>query len=984
MRSDQAWRRIGGLLILLLAPAPTLAQSISGGSVQGRVIDALGNPVFEAEITLQSQGSGALYRTVSRRGGEVQLSAIPPGDYDVRAEALGFRPQLVRGVPVRPGGSSRFTVVLEPEAPPVTQVDTVGFSGGAAGWIRPGSGRWLSRLDVADLPDQGRTLADLARLSTAVSEDLSPEGLPTRFTRFYIDGIAVEPARLPGTASDPLAALALTRSAFSGVEIVTGEPDVEWVDWGGAIISGLTRAGGDRSEVEAFGDFSGGGLWSSSALAGTVPSSRSIRGGASVSLPIVADTTQLVLGVEGWSTETPRPATLANPWSGSPAELASAYVEPFEAVSAFGRLDWALRGGNRFHIRANLAALRTPEPLGIGIPASAGQVGVTEGRDASVGATVFAGVARNMTLEARIGVEASRRASLGSEGLGGEAFPRTTLASVGIPIGTDPSLPAEVERTALTAAPTLHVDWDEHQLKVGGRFVVPRYSYTAGPDRAGSFLFGGPSDLARGEGAWLSADPGGESTSFNMVRFVGFAQDHWAVAPGFDITFGVQTTTQQLPESRWNTGLVWDSLTALGSDSVSSLSGLGTRFGFLWDVAQDGVTVLRGSVGLSMAPVDPTDIYQLLVGDGRTVVEQAVAGLDDWPSAPSPADVYSARRVALLGPNLRMPRTARGSVGFSRSVGSGTSLHLGGVFRRTEFLQRMADANTALASGGTDQFGRPLYGPLAQTGSLLRSRASLNRRFPSVERAVAINSDGWSLYSAATIAVDRHTANSDFFGSYTYSKTEDNLIGARDGSFDAMVDPGLIEGSDPWAEGRSDFDVPHRLVAGVGLRLPFLEGGTLSALYRFRSGDPFTPGFRPGVDANADGADRNDPAFAGGPETGGALSEFGCTAATSGRPFERNACRGPAVQGLDVRLRVAAFRVGNQVAELTLDALNLIEAETGVRDAALYLVDETQTLSQIGAETVVPLTANAGFGDVLLRRDAGRYFRIGLRIGGAR
>ncbi|MCA9738351.1 MAG: carboxypeptidase-like regulatory domain-containing protein [Gemmatimonadota bacterium] len=984
MRSKRAWRLLGVLFVFGTGGAPLAAQSISGGAVEGRIIDALGDPIFDAEVTLIAQSSGAQYRTVSSRGGDVLISALPPGDYDVRAEAIGYRPRLVRGVPVRPGSPSRFTVLLEPEAPPVTRVDTVAFAGGAAGWIRPGTGRWLSRFELNDLPDHGRTLADLTRFSSRFSDDLQGEGLPTRFTRFYVDGVPVEGARLPGGSGDPLAALMLPRSAFTGAEIISGDPDVEWVDWGGTIVSGLTRAGGDRGEAEAFGDYTGGPLWTSSAFEGDVPSSRSIRGGGVVSLPIVPDTTHLVVGVEGWSLETPRPAVLGTPFAGAPAELGQPYLEPFEAVTAFGRLDWTLRGGNRFHIRANAASLLGPDGAGIGTPFAPGAPGATEGQDASVGAGVYAGVGRNLALEARLSLETSTRTGLGSPGLGGADFPATTLATVGLPIGTDPALPSEVVRTAVTLAPTLHYDRGAHQIKGGGRLVVPRYTYTGTTDAAGRFVFGGTDGILSGEGAWFGADGDAATSEFTMLRLVGYIQDRWTVAPGLAVTLGLQSTTEYLPESTWNTSLVWDSLTAMGSDSVSRLSGLGTRFGFEWDVGAQGTTVLRGAAGLSFAPLDPYDVHQLLVGDGRVSVRQAFNGLDTWPDAPSGSNVFTTPRVALLGPSLEMPRTARGSVGLSRTLGAGTAVHLAGVFRRTEHLQRWADLNLALPSGTTDQLGRPIYGTLGKSGALVRSRLTLNRRFPGVERALALNTDGWSLYSAGTVAIDRHSPRTDFFASYTYSQTEDNLVGARLGSVDATLDPGLMSGGDPWAEGRSDFDVPHRFVAGLGLRLPVLAGATVAATYRFRSGDPFTPGFRPGVDPNGDGADRNDPAFGGGPDAAALLSEYTCEAAPSGQPFARNACRGPSQQGLDLRLRVTVFQLGGRAAELTFDALNLIESESGLRDTALHLVDPDASLVRAGTETVIPLLANPDFGTLLVRHDPGRFFRIGLRIGGSR
>ncbi len=971
------------LLAAVLGASPVAAQSISGGALQGRVVDALGSPIFDAEVSIIAQASGAVFLTTSRRSGEALISALPPGDYDIRAEALGYRPKLMRGVPVRPGAPSRVTVVLEVEAPPVTQVDTVTFSGGAAAWIRPGAGRWMSRLELRDLPDHGRTLADLGRLSSELSEGGGSWGLPPRFTRVYLDGLAVEPARLPGTVADPLTALAVPRSGLSGIELVAGDTDVEWVDWGGAILAGLSRAAGDRSEIDVFADFSGGGMWSSQAISGEVPTNRSVRGGASISIPIVQDTTRLLVGVEGWSLETPRPGRLTAGWPGAPVGLDQVQLRTAEALSGFARLDWTLRGGNRFQIRANFASLSDPVPEQVGLAVVPGRLGVTEGRDVSIAVSAFTNIARNWDLEARLGIESSQRIGLGSPGTSGEAFPGTTVASIGIPIGTPSDLPSDVTRSALSFAPTLHYDLDEHQIKVGGRLVVPRYQYEGGLGQTGTFQFGTPSELAAGRGLYQRLGGSGLSSEFSLLRMTGFGQDRWTVTPDLEVNFGAQYVVERLPEALWNTSLVWDSLVGMGADSVETVQGLATRFGFLWDVGGSDRTTVRGLIGLSYAPLDPHQVHHLLVGDGRGEATLALGGLNTWPAAPSGAVFSGVPRVALLGPNLKLPRTSRASFGLSRALGEGISLHLGGSLRRTEFIQRLADVNLTLPTGAVDQFGRPLFGPLANWGGLLLSQPSRNRRFPGVERAEALNSDGWSQHTAFTLGLERHGTSGDFFASYTFSETTDNLVGAAIGTYDATLDPGLLSGGDPWSKGLSDFDVPHRFVAGLGLPLPVLEGGVLGAVYRFRSGDPFTPGFRFGVDANGDGAAWNDPAYPGGAPAS-ALTAFSCEEPEPGEPFARNSCRGPSVQSLDLSLRLGAFRFGRGVAELTVDVLNLIEPETGFRDTALMFVDAAAGLSSSGAETVVPLVANENFGEFLYRTDPGRRIRVGLRIGGGR
>jgi hypothetical protein len=66
---------------------------------------------------------------------------------------------------------------------------------------------------------------------------------------------------------------------------------------------------------------------------------------------------------------------------------------------------------------------------------------------------------------------------------------------------------------------------------------------------------------------------------------------------------------------------------------------------------------------------------------------------------------------------------------------------------------------------------------------------------------------------------------------------------------------------------------------------------------------------------------------------------------------------------------------------LVLDGLNLIEAEEGVVDDALLLVDPSGTISSAGGVVTIPLTTNPDFGSLLYSSSRGRMLRVGLRIG---
>jgi len=250
----------------------------------------------------------------------------------------------------------------------------------------------------------------------------------------------------------------------------------------------------------------------------------------------------------------------------------------------------------------------------------------------------------------------------------------------------------------------------------------------------------------------------------------------------------------------------------------------------------------------------------------------------------------------------------------------------------------------------------------------------------------ALDPDGYSDYWGVTLGLEQPAGRFlRFSAAYTYSETTDNWLGGRYGGPYAELSPfpDSLAGVD-WADGRSDLDVPHRLVVGVELTPLGPRGFSIAALYRYRSGLPFTPGFVPGVDANGDGA-FNDPAYVDNALAGMAevMAAWPCLALQVGRFAQRNACREPDRRSLDLRLGLGPIQFGSHPVELWAEATNVIEPEDAVWDHALYLVDSGTALVTDPAtgRVTVPLVVNPRFGQPMTYRTTGRALRLGLRVG---
>jgi hypothetical protein len=276
-----------------------------------------------------------------------------------------------------------------------------------------------------------------------------------------------------------------------------------------------------------------------------------------------------------------------------------------------------------------------------------------------------------------------------------------------------------------------------------------------------------------------------------------------------------------------------------------------------------------------------------------------------------------------------------------------------------------------------------VFGTLVQQGGLVSASPGSSRRFSTFDLVNALSPTGFSDHYEVSALLERQVARSvSLQASYTYSRTRDNLVGALspDPADRLSPFPDGINGA-AWDKSRSDLDIPHRVAA----TLEYRSGGrypiTLAARGRWRSGLPFTPGFRTGVDVNGDLSGNNDPAQASSvPTASGAFAS--CDGGTVGGFAARNSCRDKSVGSLDLRLALnLPLKGGGSSLAFTVDAFNVVSSATGLVDHAAMLIDPTKTLTtDANGGVTLPVSTNPRFGSLLARRGEPRLVRFGLRV----
>jgi hypothetical protein len=1009
------------LLTAVILPIRAAAQSLTEGSLRGEVILGTAvSPVPGAALTLEDETGVVVRQFKSDFRGRFAVPLLSPGRYSILVEKTGFQPTRQRGIDIVANAATRLWIRVTRRPPPISKVEEVPVADQRFSTPSPivadvAGAPWTDWFTPrTEISADGRNSAFVAaprdhRFGFASSFG----GLPQSQSRLLVDGLPGDWLRHPALETEPAGAAAFPSYLFRQALVISQGTDGELVGGNGGMLTAVSRRGVSRFRFEPFAFWSGRLGIPKVDNAGD-SSITSFQAGATVSGELVPEKATYFVGFSYEESELPS----ARPWeqdSGSFAGAVSPLVQTLETVAqdSFGqnvrgftrpplrsyrggtggfRLDWRLSSRHAIVARGDFAKHREWSPdLGLDVLTGAGTR--LDARDFS-GAVALVSGWDAMANELRIGLRTSKRNWQQS------ALPASYLVGDGIGIGSSGAVPGDFEHLSLDLAETFQLDMGaskQHRLKLGVQYSRGRWDQDYAFGSNGVFSFGDLDAFSHGRGAFYVAEAPSTHARYSLVEAGLYGQILWRVAPGLSALTGLRFDRQIFPNSGRSpiaADPAFRSAFGLINNGIpNDNNNVAPRLGLVWEGGAK--QEWTASLGLSRAfgQLNPARFAEAMVADGPLVARRAVGALGTWPTLPDNTIAPSAGQVVtLFSPNdkYRNPRTSKFDLALSRTVsasnGSLTRVNLSAGYHHTDFLLRRSDLNLLPGATGTTQEGRQVFGTLVQEGGLIVASPGSNRRFSGFDLVSALASTGFSDHYEASIGISREaTSGLSFAASYMWSQTRDNWLQSWSGDPTDELSPFPLDKSGKeWAEGRSDFDIPHRAVVLANWttsgHVPFVIG----ARYRFRSGLPFTPGFRAGVDANGDGSGRNDPAYldTAVPGLSQVIAQNDCLKGGAGHFAERNSCHEQSNHALDLSASVGlpVRSLGGRVMVL-VDVFNVVSTPTGVVDRALLLVDPagTVTTDALGNVTV-PLLANPRFGKLLSRRTDPRMVRLGLRV----
>jgi carboxypeptidase family protein len=307
------------LLLVMVVVLAIVASNIYGlvnaqtnkATLIGTVIDEKGAVVPKTKIIAKNLETNISRETASDALGRYRIAELPAGQYEVTAQAQGFRPRIQQGIELTVGrdvvvdftlnvGNVEDKVIIEGDAALVeTTTSAVKYL--------------VDRRQVEELPLNGRDVLQLATLQNGVVSTASvsdtQDNVGPGTTRLIVNGARLDSNIYYLDGTDTADAFANSPGGLGGgflgvdalreFQVLTSSYSAEYGVGGGAIVNAITKSGSNQLHGTAFEFLRHSGLDARNFFnAEKLPFRRNQFGG-SLGGPVVKDRTFFFFNYEG-------------------------------------------------------------------------------------------------------------------------------------------------------------------------------------------------------------------------------------------------------------------------------------------------------------------------------------------------------------------------------------------------------------------------------------------------------------------------------------------------------------------------------------------------------------------------------------------------------------------------------------------------------------------------------------------------------------
>ena len=962
------------LLAMCFAAGLSFGQGVTTANMSGSVMDKEGSPLPGAVIEAVHEPTGTRYTTVTRADGRYAIRNMRVGGpYAVTASMTGFKSQKEDNIFLKLGENKEIVFTLQLDSVEETLV-VVGSSNELINPSKTGAASNVSSEMIETLPTIARGIEDYARTnpffntsdSNGGATSLSVAGRNNRFNSVLIDGAVNNDLfglAANGNPGGQAEAQPISIEAIQEIQLVVAPYDIRQGGFTGGGVNAVTKSGTNEFSGTLFSftrdqDFVGD---IDNREFGTFSEDQT---GLTVGGPIVKDKAFFFFSAEvrrrdrptGWAIRGDGQSGSGQNFGRSEEAtifrdiLVSQYgydpgsfdeqTRNTDSDNYFIRFDFNINDYHQLTVRHNYIdaenLINFPGSFTFRFPNNA-YTFQNETNSTVVQLNSTIGSAYN---EFRFSYQTIKDQRAGI----GEPFPWIEIENLPgggeFEVGTERfSTQNALDQDILEITNDLTFFWGNHTVTFGTHNEIFSFDNLFIRENFGAYQFNSLDDFVNGwaeqyDYSFSATNDPQQSAKFDAMQLGFYVGDQWAVKPNLNVTMGLRVDIPLFPDdptrnpvSEENFGLRTDT-TADGNLLISP------RFGFNWDINDDGKRQLRGGIGVFAGRTPYVWLSNQYSNTGieftriRSRVSGGVSADNHIPFNPDinnqPTDLGFGftNEIDLIDPDFELPQLLRWNMGYDHQF---DYLGLVGTaeFIWSKTLNDILYQNLNIVpSGETNSFdGRPQF-----------------ERLPNNLSDVIFltnHSDGDQLLYS--FKLDRPW-NNNWFASVSYTGTDSET--KNDGTSSQAISNWRnnevpADPSNPPLS-TSDFEVEHRFNAAFSYRLDW-QGSplrtTLSFFYNVQSGRPYSTVYN--GDANGDGQFGNDLMYVPVSEseiilTGGTWAQFNAYIEADeglrnarGRIVERNASREPWRRSLDFKVAQDVMFKKYQF-QVTLDVFNLL------------------------------------------------------------
>ncbi|MBN1204203.1 MAG: TonB-dependent receptor [Myxococcaceae bacterium] len=342
-------------IAILLAAAPALAQKTTATIRVGFVPQSSAST--GVTVLAVNTNSGFATRGTARSDGSHLLTGLEPGEYVITATQPDGK-EVYRMVTVQVGQTVDLDINLEEEVPlNLGQSETIVVEGKTTESSTSEVATNVSREEIENLPQSSRNFLNFAALAPGVrlsndefKKSFSSGALEAMNTNVFVDGVSLKNNIIEGgvVGQDSSRGNPFPQLAVSGFRVVSQNYKAEFEQAGGAIISAITRSGGNELHGDVFLTFQNKPLVARNQFAverGELERPDLLRSqfGAAVGGPVVKDKLHFFVTYEGNLENRSNMVTMGNPTDENLSrfgDFQGSFGSPFREHLGFGKLTW--------------------------------------------------------------------------------------------------------------------------------------------------------------------------------------------------------------------------------------------------------------------------------------------------------------------------------------------------------------------------------------------------------------------------------------------------------------------------------------------------------------------------------------------------------------------------------------------------------------------------------------------------------------------